>query len=65
LLHDGAGRLNDRRSIEERQGRMSDVDLPLTPPLQPMLAAAVDDIPDEGELLFEPKWDGFLRASGK
>jgi ATP-dependent DNA ligase len=28
------------------------------PPLRPMLAKAVDDIP-EGDLVFEPKWDGF------
>ena len=35
------------------------MDLPLTSPLQPMLAAAVDAVPDDGELVFEPKWDGF------
>ncbi|MFC4945904.1 ATP-dependent DNA ligase [Pseudonocardia sp. GCM10023141] len=35
------------------------MDLPLTPPLQPMLAAAVDAIPADGDLVFEPKWDGF------
>ncbi|TWP48152.1 ATP-dependent DNA ligase [Lentzea tibetensis] len=35
------------------------MDLPLTPPLQPMLASAVDAIPDDDGLLFEPKWDGF------
>ena len=31
------------------------------PPVKPMLAKAVPEIPDaaEGELLFEPKWDGF------
>src|SRR4029453_735414 len=28
------------------------------PPVRPMLAKAVDGLP-EGELLFEPKWDGF------
>ena len=33
--------------------------LPLTPPLQPMLATAVDKIPTDRDLLFEPKWDGF------
>ncbi|ANZ34847.1 ATP-dependent DNA ligase [Lentzea guizhouensis] len=38
---------------------MCRVDLPLTPPLQPMLATAVDGIPDSGDMLFEPKWDGF------
>jgi ATP-dependent DNA ligase len=37
--------------------------LPVTPPVQPMLAKAVKGIPDperfEGGLSFEPKWDGF------
>ena len=31
----------------------------LAPPIEPMLAKLVDDIPDAGGLLFEPKWDGF------
>ena len=33
--------------------------LPLTPPLKPMLATSADTIPTTGDLLFEPKWDGF------
>jgi ATP-dependent DNA ligase len=32
--------------------------LPITPPVAPMLAKAVKDIPT-GRLSFEPKWDGF------
>jgi ATP-dependent DNA ligase len=32
---------------------------PLRPPLKPMLAKPAKAIPDAGELLFEPKWDGF------
>lgn len=32
--------------------------LPLMPPVAPMLAKAVNDLPD-GEMSFEPKWDGF------
>jgi ATP-dependent DNA ligase len=32
--------------------------LPVMPPVAPMLAKAVKDIP-RGELSFEPKWDGF------
>jgi ATP-dependent DNA ligase len=32
--------------------------LPVMPPVKPMLAKAVAEIP-EGELSFEPKWDGF------
>jgi len=33
--------------------------LPLAPPIEPMLAKAVAGIPDDGDWLFEPKWDGF------
>lgn len=32
--------------------------LPVMPPLPPMLAKAVNDIPD-GSMTYEPKWDGF------
>ncbi len=31
----------------------------VSPPIEPMLAKLVDDIPAAGGLLFEPKWDGF------
>jgi len=34
------------------------VDLPVPNPLKPMLARAEREIPD-GDLLYEPKWDGF------
>jgi ATP-dependent DNA ligase len=33
--------------------------LPVMPPLEPMLAKAVTDLPRDGDWLFEPKWDGF------
>ena len=33
--------------------------LPVSPPLRPMLAKAVDRLPDGDDLVFEPKWDGF------
>jgi ATP-dependent DNA ligase len=33
--------------------------LPFQPPLEPMLAKAVDDLPSDDGWLFEPKWDGF------
>ena len=33
--------------------------LPLSPPVKPMLAKAVHEVPREGGLGFEPKWDGF------
>ncbi len=34
---------------------------PVRPPIKPMLAKAVHELPagDEGDLIFEPKWDGF------
>jgi len=35
------------------------VDLPVLPPVKPMLARSVPDIPTTHGLLFEPKWDGF------
>ena len=31
----------------------------MQPPIEPMLAKLVDDIPDADGFLFEPKWDGF------
>ena len=35
------------------------VDLPVNPPILPMLAKRVDELPDAGSWIFEPKWDGF------
>ncbi|HEV8696612.1 MAG TPA: ATP-dependent DNA ligase [Candidatus Limnocylindrales bacterium] len=35
------------------------LDLPFDPPVEPMLAKAVDSLPDGDGWLFEPKWDGF------
>jgi ATP-dependent DNA ligase len=35
------------------------VDLPVMPPVRPMLAKAVHAVPHEPGLLYEPKWDGF------
>src|ERR1700679_2053499 len=35
------------------------VDLPVNPPILPMLAKRVDELPAEGDWVFEPKWDGF------
>jgi ATP-dependent DNA ligase len=34
------------------------MDLPLQPPMRPMLAKSVGAVP-EGDYLYEPKWDGF------
>jgi ATP-dependent DNA ligase len=35
------------------------VDLPVMPPVKPMLAKAVHAVPHDPGLRFEPKWDGF------
>jgi ATP-dependent DNA ligase len=35
------------------------VDLPINPPVEPMLAAAVPDIPAAEGMTYEPKWDGY------
>lgn len=35
------------------------MNLPVNPPLLPMLAKRVESIPTAGEWIFEPKWDGF------
>jgi ATP-dependent DNA ligase len=40
---------------------MESVDLPVMPPLEPMLAKAQAKVPpEEGVWSYEPKWDGFL-----
>src|SRR6266487_3878711 len=31
----------------------------LTPPIEPMLAKLTEEVPPDGDFLFEPKWDGF------
>src|SRR5882724_10245361 len=33
--------------------------LPVNPPLLPMLAKRVSEVPEGNEWIFEPKWDGF------
>jgi ATP-dependent DNA ligase len=35
------------------------VDLPVMPPVSPMLAKAAKELPPAGGVLYEPKWDGF------
>jgi ATP-dependent DNA ligase len=35
------------------------MNLPFNPPVLPMLAKRVHSIPEAGEWIFEPKWDGF------
>jgi ATP-dependent DNA ligase len=33
--------------------------LPVDPPVAPMLAKRIDGLPEDGDWIFEPKWDGF------
>jgi ATP-dependent DNA ligase len=35
------------------------MDLPVLPPVAPMLARLARDLPDTGPVVYEPKWDGF------
>ena len=35
------------------------MNLPVQPPVMPMLAKRVSELPQEGDWIFEPKWDGF------
>ena len=35
------------------------MELPVNPPILPMLAKRVSDLPSTGTWIFEPKWDGF------
>src|SRR5579862_8287296 len=43
--------------LSTRQG--PDMDLPVLPPVAPMLAKAATQLPAAGDVLYEPKWDGF------
>src|SRR6266581_8618820 len=38
---------------------MRGVNLPVNPPVLPMLSKRVDELPVGGTWIFEPKWDGF------
>lgn len=38
---------------------MKHMNLPVSPPVLPMLAKRVSELPAEGDWIFEPKWDGF------
>jgi ATP-dependent DNA ligase len=35
------------------------MDLPVNPPVLPMLAKRVEEVPTAGKWIYEPKWDGF------
>src|SRR5918992_4214527 len=46
-------------SMPQAYGRLSVVDLPVMPPVSPMLAKLSRELPAGGGMLYEPKWDGF------
>jgi ATP-dependent DNA ligase len=46
-------------STDGAAGYRPAMDLPIAPPLDPMLAKAVPDLPRGDGWLYEPKWDGF------
>ncbi len=45
--------------MSELGGRLGVVDLPVMPPVEPMLANSVPEIPSAPGMSYEPKWDGF------
>ncbi len=47
------------RGPEPARYSMRSVNLPVNPPVLPMLAKRVDELPAGGTWIFEPKWDGF------
>src|SRR6202162_3809930 len=46
-------------SLTVSRGKRGGVYLPETPPILPMLAKRVGELPVGGTWIFEPKWDGF------
>ena len=44
---------------EESSQNQTRLRLPVRPPLLPMLAKRVEEIPSAGAWIYEPKWDGF------
>src|SRR4051794_9568607 len=62
LAHGGLPAASEAGPRAGRAGYARGVDLPVLPPVQPMLAKSVKGIPEpdkHGGLSFEPKWDGF------
>jgi ATP-dependent DNA ligase len=61
------GHVNDefvvvwRSEMGKRPPEEARMDLPVRPPVEPMLAKAQTRVPDDhGVWSYEPKWDGFL-----
>jgi ATP-dependent DNA ligase len=41
------------------QRRAAHPTFPIEPPIEPMLAKLAEALPESGDFLYEPKWDGF------
>src|SRR2546425_7871008 len=55
-----ARRLQSLECYRERDEAVRAKDqFPIAPPIEPMLAKLAEALPEEGDFLFEPKWDGF------
>jgi ATP-dependent DNA ligase len=48
-----------RGTTGRKRRKVNSVKLPVMPPVRPMLAKAVHEVPRQPGLAFEPKWDGF------
>src|SRR5437879_11368396 len=46
-------------ALESRFASVTVLDLPVNPPVRPMLAKLAHTLPPAGDFLYEPKWDGF------
>src|SRR5947207_15479852 len=46
-------------ALEARFASVTVLDLPVNPPVRPMLAKLAHALPPAGDFLYEPKWDGF------
>ena len=54
-----ATRRGARRGEEGASALPDDLELPVRPPVEPMLCKPSDGLPDGDDWSFEPKWDGF------
>jgi ATP-dependent DNA ligase len=52
-------RQSSERSDQSLPQRRRGVSRKAVPPIEPMLAKLADALPPEGDVLYEPKWDGF------
>src|SRR6185503_13151198 len=51
--------IHRREFLVEKTAVGNSMNLPVNPPVLPMLAKRVGELPTGGNWIFEPKWDGF------